>query len=632
MQEQLSRGAGPGTGEPPAGIQPIVEPVASENKEARKLGRHHLFLATVAVFVILFVLFAVTGRIDTLARNIAERFASAEPAVAEVEEIVGAAKEEVSTLFRFKDLDIHPDRLYTPYTAGPILEAGANTNGHQIRQFRELIELYQQRQGQDDNFTIRVIDNRTNKLLELFVLEDARNKYHETGRADWNAIDRLRRQETRRLVDKYAARGIPRKAVTVKWGRANQVKEARQSELSTIEYEVQLARYLDLSLLPTEIGTVETFNQDHLVSSVGARSRYQMMPYLLRQHGIRHYDLRTAAGNIVPVYEEWHPLITMEPSFLTLKSYINAVGHEIPGISAYHTGPGNIYMVYRSYLANKRNHLSPSSSVMDAYMWAVTDGFETVSKGTSFGTYSRGYVASAYGSLKAMEEEPIDTSHTVLAERVQLKTGRQIFLSQLLRTLGKHRDMLLIRGDQDRHLYDVFRELNPHIQLPEASDDQAVPVRGDISLSSKSGAADVRFFLPLGASRALAQAGLNILDEKKTFVFNHDTYRDPNLGLKTMWDREYEELVREIGKFGFTLANRARLSRLVSRFEQLAESDPSHYRKMQLYIIKQHAGIWQTGPWNNMAAAVSEVAPRLMPQPMSPLPAASGSDLLGLAR
>lgn len=631
MQEHLSQDNGHDSGEPPAGPRPTVEPVASENTEVRKWRRHHLLLATFTVFVIMFVLFAVTGRIDTLARNIAERFASAEPAIADVEEIVGIEKEE-SGLFRFKDLDIHPDRLFTPYTAGTVLEAGMSSSGEQIRQFRELIDLYKQRQGEDDNFTIRVVDNRTNKLLEVFVLENARNKYLETGRAHWHEIDGLRRQETRRLVDKYAARGIPRGAVTVKWGRANQVKEARESEFSTIEYEVRLARFLDLSLLPTEIGTVETFNQDHLVSSVGARSRYQMMPYLLRQHGIRHYDLRTAAGNIVPVYEEWHPLITMEPSFLTLKSYINSVGHEIPGISAYHTGPGNIYMVYRSYLTNKRNNLSPASSVMDAYMWAVTDGFETVSKGTSFGSYSRGYVASAYGSLKAMEEALIDTSNTMLAERVQLKTGQQVFLSQLLRTLDKHRDGLVIRGVKDRHLYDVFREMNPHIQLPEATNELTVPVRGDVSLAAKAGAADVRFFLPLGASRALKQAGLNILDEKKTFVFDHNTYEDPNRGLKTMWDREYQELVQDIGRFGFNNSNRARLFSLVSRFEQLAESNPSRYRDMQLYIIKQHAGIWQTGPWNSMAAAVREVAPRLKPEHVSPLPATSAADLLGLAK
>src|SRR5690606_18549735 len=134
--------------------------------------------------------------------------------------------------------------------------------------------------------------------------------------------------ETRRLVEKYAKKGIPKADITVKWGRKNQVLEARRNEAAFIEYEVRLARYLGLSLLATEIGTVETFNRDRLVSTVGARSRYQMMPYLLRQRGIHHYELANAAGKKVSVFEEWHPLLTMEPAMLTLRGYSNAVGHE----------------------------------------------------------------------------------------------------------------------------------------------------------------------------------------------------------------------------------------------------------------------------------------------------------------
>lgn len=591
-----------------------VEPLATEQRVIRA-GREHLVLAALASMFVLFVLFAVTGRLDMLAYNVRERISKAEPAIAGVD----LGGDEVSNIITFKDLDLHPDKVHAPYTGGAVLTSETNLRARRIGAFREFMNLYEQRQGQDDNFTIRVVDNRNNRTLELYTLDKEREHYRQTGVVKWDSIDDLRTQETRRLVDKYVARGVPKANVSVKWGRADQVKLARQAELGTIMYEVQLARYLGLSLLPTEIGTVETFNDDRLVSSVGARSRYQMMPYLLRQHGIRHYDLRTAAGNVIAVTEEWHPLLTMEPAFTTLKGYINAVGHEIPGISAYHTGPGNVFMVYRSFLGNNRSNLTPTTNVMDAYMWAITDGYNTVSNGTSFKSYSRGYVASGYGALKAMENSPIDTTLTVLAERVQLKPGRQIYLSQLLRVLDRQRDQLVLRGEHPG-LYDVFRQLNPHIALPEADDSTAVPTRADVELTATSGGGPVRFFLPLGASSVLKRAGMNILDDRATFVYDHDTYGDPNR-YKTEWDRQYDDLVQDIGHFGFTFANRAKLARLAARFEELAAANPTHYRLAQLEIIRTHKTIWETSAWNQIAAVVAQAAPALHPQPNRPLPA-----------
>ncbi|HET6567398.1 MAG TPA: hypothetical protein VFG50_05495 [Rhodothermales bacterium] len=635
MQDQEPREKSYELTDDPLAVSPApAETAASQQVEAGAWDRHHLLLATLSVLVVLFVLVTVTGRIDTLAHNIAKGLVHPEPAVADVEEPAEPDDTPPATTFTFKDLDIHPDVVYASYTTGPLLESAATGRSKMIHEFRDLIALYQQRQGEDDNFTIRVIDNRSNKLLELYVLDRERDEYHETGDADWYAVDQIRRRETRRLVDKYAGRGIPRGAVTVKWGRADQVRQARKKELNTIEYEVRLARFLGMSLLPTEIGTVETFNQDRLVSSVGARSRYQMMPYLLRQNGIRHYSLRTAAGNSIPVYEEWNPLLTMEPAFLTLKGYINAVGHEIPGLSAYHTGPGNIFMVYRTFLSNHRNTVSPNTTVMDAYMWAVTDGFDTVSKGTSFGSYSRGYVASAYGSLRAMENEPIDTTNTLLTERVQLKNGKQVFLSQLLRTLGKHIDELNLRGFEGESLYSIFRKMNPHISLPEPEDSLSVPIRGDVNLTARADGADVRFFLPLGSVKVLKEAGMAIIDPDETFEFNHNTYTDPSHGVKTMWDRQYDDLVRDIGHFGFTSANRARLTRLADKFAELAAISPSHYREDQMEVIKLHEWLWDTGPWDDMAAAVEALSDRLRPQdqPITPLPTTPSSEFLSSLR
>jgi hypothetical protein len=510
--------------------------------------------------------------------------------------------------YTFRELDLHPDVLFRPYTAGPLLSDGTALSARTIQAFRELLDQYAQRQAQDDNFTIRVSDNRTGKLLEVYELKAERARFEREGRADWEAVDRLRREATKRLVDKYEQRGMPRSTVSAKWGRANQVLEAREAEEAFIAYEVRLARTLGLSLLATEIGTVETFNQDKRISTVGARGRYQMMPATLRQHSLNRYDLTTAAGTKITAAEEWHPLLTMEPAFVTLRGYTNAVGHELPGLSAYHAGPGNIFRIYRLFM-EQQARLRPSSTVVDAYVWAITDGFDTVSEGSSFGSYSRGYVPSTYGSLRATENLPVDTTRTMLAERVQLRPGKEILLSRLLRTLDAHRDRLRLQGS-GRSLYQTFRTLNPHIPLPVAVD--GVPVRGDVRLVARSakGNKTVRFFLPLGATEALAEAGLDLLDEDATFRFDHATFAIGPSD-KTEADRDYEALVEDIGRFGFTNRNRTRLLMLKTRFEQLARVHPTPYRRMQLRIIRIHEGLWNSQQWETLAGATTTARSRM---------------------
>ena len=528
-----------------------------------------------------------------------------------VEESVILDLDGAGSTFRLRDLDLHPDFLYHPYTTGRLLGDAVSTPSKSIEAFRDLLNLYIQRQSVDDNFTIRVVDNRKNEVLELFVLEDERERYERTGKGDWEEIDKKRRVEMRRLIDKYAARGIPRGAITVRFGHANEVREARERERAFIEYELRLARYLGLSLLATEIGTVETFNMDRRVSSAGARGRYQMMPYLLRKNGIYHYQLRTVGGHPINVREEWHPLLTMEPAFLTLKGYVNAAGHEIPGISAYHAGPGNIFRIYRQFLEKPRSLVKPNSTVVDAYVWAVTDGYPEVSSGSSFGQYSRAYVASVYGSLRAMEDESIDTSATMLAERVQLLPGKQIQLSKLLRTLEENRHRLTwSKTDPGLSAYEFFRELNPHIDLPE-SDGEGVPTRGDLRLVASVGTSKVRFFLPLGATQVLEDAGIDVLNRFATFRFDHSTYAPAGYHEITEWDREYDELVADVERFGFTKRNRQQLIRLKDKFKELANENPSHYRLAQLDIIETHERIWTSKPFDTLAEVAARNAGKL---------------------
>ena len=582
---------------------------ARRKKRVTLSGRRATVASFAAIGVIVLALVAL-GRFDSVAQNLLDRFRETPGRVAAVAEAPEVLEMEDISLV-FAEMDIHPDVLFSPYLDGAILANGEDdVQRRMIGQFRELLDMYVQRQGVDDNFTIRVLDGRTNETLEVAELTAQRMEYQTTGSVNWGAIDNIRRSETNRLVSKWQGRGIPRGSVVVRWGRADQIREARERNAPFIEHELNLARRLGLSLLATQIPTVETFNQDRLISSVGARSRYQMMPYLLRQNGIHHYTLRTASGSSVQVFEEWHPLLTLEPAFATLKGYINAVGHEIPGISAYHTGPGNIFMVYRTFLDNIPS-VSSSTSVADAYLWAVTEGFDTVSQGTSFKTYSRGYVPSNYGALKATEETPIDTLQTFLAERVVLQPGASIYLSEVIDLLENDATFMATNRriastrDLPSRLYNQIRDLNPHIQLP-AFEETGLPPGGDVRFTATSDNVPVRFFLPIGAMDALERNGRDIVNRTESFVYDRNALGAPAPEEVTMYDRQYEALVHDVANFGFTNENRARLIRLRDRFRTMAENNPSHYRQIQYHVIRTHAQIWQSRPFDRLSAMVSD--------------------------
>ena len=514
--------------------------------------------------------------------------------------------------FALASLDIHPDRAYSRYLSDAFIQRGDSVSGNvTLDDFRAQLDIYQKRMGVDDNFTIRVIDNRTAKTLEVYTLQAMRDRFEQTDQANWDEIDRHRRTSTNQLIAKWTARGIPKDNIAVRWGRANQVAEARDRDAPFIEYEIRYARQLGLSLLATEIGTVETFNQDWMVSPVGARSRYQMMPDILRLFDIETYTLPAASGT-VQVREELHPLLAMRSSFLLVRGYSNAVGHEIPGVSAYHTGPGNIFHLYQTYLRAKAGDASISDkTVIDAYMWGVTDGFDRVRKQSSFGPHSRGYVLSAYGALRAQEHAEIDPSQSMRAEMVQLKTGKTISLSNLLSALEPH-DARLNWGPNNDHenLYERFRHLNPHIALPRSDGDGpvSVPAAGNATFSARADGKPVRLFLPVGSADVLERTGQDLIDGPSLFRFDENAYGDPNkTGEKTAHDRAYDRLVEDTANFGFTNANNRRLNTLYTTFQELAQASPTPYRVAQLQIITIHRMMWGTRSFRDLAGTVQNV-------------------------
>ncbi len=501
------------------------------------------------------------------------------------------------------DRSSHPSTELAPYFT-PSASLSTARNPSVLRQFHDLLDQYVHRQAHDDNFTIRVIDRRTNEVLELFELTGLRAAYENGEAMDWQAVDERRHEAMDRLVDKYERRGVPLDDIIVRWGRANQVQTAHERDRAYRAYERRLAEHLGLSLLATEIGTVETFNQDHLVSAAGAVSRYQMLPWILRQSGVTEYTLPTEADAWVRVREERNPLLVLEPAFLLLRGYVNAVGHELPGLSAYHAGPGNIFKLYREYYMS--DHFTASSTVADAYAWAVTEGFETVSEGSSFGGDSRGYVPAAYGALTARDDRPVDNAPPLQTARLQVAPGSSVTLRELLVPLDSTARSFDWgpAADTAQTIYDRFRALNPHIDLPPSSDG-TIPEAGNVRFVPSIDGKAVRFFLPLEAPDVLRTAGVRALDSTATFRYDASTYAGPTPSQMTRWDRQYEALVEDIARFGFTKDNRDRLLRLHDRFATLAEQRPSRYRRRQLRIISTHRRLWMSNPWQELADATT---------------------------
>jgi hypothetical protein len=516
---------------------------------------------------------------------------------------------EASATPALTDLSAHPSTKLAPYFS-PSASLATAQNPTILRQFHDLLGQYVHRQVHDDNFTIRVLDRRTDEVLELFELTDLRAAYENGEAIDWETVDERRHEAMDRLVDKYEERGVPLEDIIVRWGRANQVQTAHERDRAYRAYERRLAEHLGLSLLATEIGTVETFNQDHLVSAAGAVSRYQMLPWILRRSGVTEYTLPSTSDDWVRVREERNPLLVLEPAFVLLRGYVNAVGHELPGLSAYHAGPGNVFKLYRHYYTSP--YFTASSTVADAYAWAVTEGFETVSEGSTFGGDSRGYVPATYGALMARDDRSVDPTPPLRAARVQVQPGTSVTLGRLLAPLDSTARTFDWgpRADTTNTLYDRFRLLNPHIDLPPSDDDE-LPEAGNVRFVSSIDGKAVRFFLPLGAPDALRAAGVTALDSTATFRYDASTYDGPTARQVTRWDRQYAALVDDIAHFGFTERNRDRLLRLHDRFEALAEQRPTRYRRRQLRIISTHRRLWMSNPWQELADATTRATGRM---------------------
>src|SRR5690625_1127524 len=163
-----------------------VQEGAGEQHPARRRrrvalsGRRTAVASSAAIGVIVRALVAL-GRFDSVAKSLLDRFRETPGRVAAVAEAPEVLEMEDISLV-FAEMDIHPDVLFSPYLDGAILANGEDdVQRRMIGQFRELLDMYVQRQGVDDNFTIRVLDGRTNETLEVAELTAQRMEYQTTG-------------------------------------------------------------------------------------------------------------------------------------------------------------------------------------------------------------------------------------------------------------------------------------------------------------------------------------------------------------------------------------------------------------------------------------------------------------------
>ncbi len=516
-----------------------------------------------------------------------------------VQDVYRAVSDSALTLFQ---LPLHPSYKMTPVVPLRTVSGEVLISDTRYSDLYALFDLYELRQGVDDNFTLRVLDVRTGATLEVAELEEERAAYHASGEADWLGIDKKRRRRTEDLVDKYLDLGLPKDALAVRWGRRNQVEEARTREAHLVGYEIQLADLLGLSLLACEVGTVETFNQDELVSRAGARSRYQMMPDMLQRLGLHRHRLKTRTGATVTIRDERHPLLAMAPAFTLMRAFSNAVGHELAGLSAYHTGHNNIYRLLRLYL-NRTSALPAEPDVLGAYVWALADGFETVRRRSTFRTHSRAYVPALMGSLRALEHAPIDFRNRLHAEQVSLQAGPTLALSDLLEELDCVEDRLDWGPLSGRgSTWQRFLALNPHI--PGARSDSVLSAENDVLLRTINTKKPLRIFLPTGTGEVVRGVVADAIRQGSIVRFDDTLYRRKDDFQPSEWDIRYRNLVEDIGKFGFSSENKSLLEEIASGMAEQAEREPTVRNRIMKDVAEIHLMLWKSRYWRELSRTV----------------------------
>ncbi|MDX1741649.1 MAG: hypothetical protein R3178_10160, partial [Rhodothermales bacterium] len=98
---------------------------------------------------------------------------------------------------RLRDLDIHPDVMHSEYLLAATDTAQALVPLDIAQSFQSLLSMYEFRQAIDDNFTARAYDIESGDVLAVSALDEDRQQFTASGKADWRTIDRKRRDLTK---------------------------------------------------------------------------------------------------------------------------------------------------------------------------------------------------------------------------------------------------------------------------------------------------------------------------------------------------------------------------------------------------------------------------------------------------
>jgi len=231
-------------------------------------------------------------------------------------------------------------------------------------------------------------------------------------------------------------------------GSADQIPKALDRASPFIPYLEAIGLRYGLDRDTWLIAIQESLFTPNVVSSAACEG-----PFQLNRHNARNAGLILPKGrgsNKTNVNESLHPILAAEAAFGLLRSYVYHTGGFFTGMSAYHTGPGNLAQMRSQQIANADwktpSHVTalddwqaeqlaaleylvmpdadentPGTEAADAFSWIVTEGWQMPTNRTTFKKESARYVPRFMGLRNALVR---DALYTTVREVVGTKLVR----------------------------------------------------------------------------------------------------------------------------------------------------------------------------------------------------------------
>lgn len=244
-----------------------------------------------------------------------------------------------------------------------------------------------------------------------------------------------------------------RSACDLSWriGSADQIPKALDRASPFIPYLESIGLRYGLDRDTWLIAIQESLFTPSVVSSAACEG-----PFQLNRDNARNAGLILPKGrgnNRTNVNESLHPILAAEAAFGLLRSYVYHTGGFFTGMSAYHTGPGNLAQMRSKQIANAdwkapsrvtalddwqaqqltaleylvmpdADENTPGTEAADAFSWIVTEGWQMPTNRTTFKKESARYVPRFMGLRNAIDRD------------VLYATVREVAGEKLVRTDG----------------------------------------------------------------------------------------------------------------------------------------------------------------------------------------------------